>query len=147
MKNKKTIKQILIALGVAVAILLLYAAFSGGFSQNQAQGGLVSKNGKSVSGGVVREEDVTVANQKILKILGSVNDIQLNDDIFSNPLFRQLRDSRFTIPRPIRIGRPNPFASIGAEMILSQQQQEAEEGQGGQQEGATTFFEDTNTQQ
>jgi len=146
MKNKKTIKQILIALGVAVAILLLYAAFSGGFSQNQAQGGLVSKNGKSVSGGVVREGDVTVANQKILKILGSVNNIQLNDDIFSNPLFRQLRDSRFTIPRPIRIGRPNPFASIGAEMILSQQQ-EVEEGQRGQQEGATTFFEDTNTQQ
>ena len=147
MKNKKTIKQILIALGVAIAILLLYAAFSGGFSQNQAQGGLISKNGKTVTGGIAREEDVTVANQKILKILGSVNNIQLNDDIFFYSFFRQLRDSRFTIPRPIRIGRPNPFASIGAEMILSQQQ-EMEVSQGGQQEGeTTTFFEDTNTQQ
>ncbi len=123
MKNKKTIKQILVALGLAIGILILYAVFSGGFSQPQIQGGLTSKTGKPISG-VIQGDDFTVANEKILKILGSVSDIDLNDDIFSNPLFRQLRDTHFTIPRPIRIGRPNPFASIGAELITITQQQQ-----------------------
>ncbi len=120
MKTKKTIKQILVALGVAFGALVLYAVFSGGFqakpSKGGVTGGLVSTQGKSTTG-IIQETDVEAANAQILKVLGSVNKIELNDEILSNPIFRQLKDSRFSIPRPVRIGRPNPFAPIGVEFL------------------------------
>ena len=144
MNNKKTIKQILIALGVAVLALMLYAFMSGSFKGTPAkQGGLISTTGKNTMG-QIGEDKVTIANAQILKVLGSIKDIQLNDDIFSNPLFRELKDTRFTIPRPVRIGRPNPFASIGVEFL-----NQNEDMQGGQDtvQGGTvetvSFFDET----
>ena len=135
--NKK-IKQILVAFGVAVLALILYALFSGGFSQPSQSGDtLVStKNaqGQSEGGG----KDAELANERILKILGSVKGIELNDDIFSNPLFKQLRDARFTFPRPVKLGRPNPFAPIGLESLLNAQQDDSSENM--QDTSDTTFF-------
>ena len=138
MKSKKKIKQILVALGIAFAILIAYAAFSGGFSQPRQQGALVSTRGKNIQGQI--SEDVDIVNERILKILRNVRNIELDDDIFSNPVFKQLRDTRFTLPRPVQIGRPNPFASIGTESILNAQQGELL--QDGTSESTSTFFDD-----
>lgn len=114
MNSKKTIKKILIALAVVIALLVVYSLFA----QNQGAAGQKSNSSLSslVGGsalGQVRETDVTLANAEILKILGSIKDIQLDDDIFSNPVFTKLKDNRFIIPKPVRIGRPNPFLPLG----------------------------------
>ena len=111
MNNKKTIQRILIGLLVAVALLVGYSFMDQG-SQNQSQQGesLLSIFQETES---IDDTDVQLANSEILRILGSIQNIDLNDDIFSNPVFRDLRDTRFTIPKPLRIGRPNPFLPIG----------------------------------
>ena len=113
MKNKGTIKKILIGLVVAIALLGGYAAVTGG---GDAVGGGTSSLSSLVGQGnlgQVQETDTALANAEILRILGSIENIDLDDDIFTNPVFRELEDSRFTIPKPTRIGRPNPFLPIG----------------------------------
>ncbi len=125
-KTRKSVKQILIVLGVAVLALIVYALLSGSGSKSlDKKSGLVSTQGKALQG-QIREKDIDLANNRILKVLESVRNIQLNDEIFKNPIFLKLKDSRFSIPRPVRVGRPNPFASIGAE-YLTQEENEGEE--------------------
>lgn len=113
MKNKGTIKKILIGLVVAIAILGVYAAVTStndaGVSTTSSLSSLVGQGNL----GQVQETDTALANAEILRILGSIENIDLDDDIFTNPVFRELEDSRFTIPKPTRIGRPNPFLPIG----------------------------------
>ena len=117
MKNKKTIKNILIGLVVAVALLVGYSIISG--DTGSSGGGSTSLSSLIGSGsfGQIQESNTDLANVEILRILGSIQNINLDDDIFSNPVFRELEDSRFTIPKPVRIGRPNPFLPIGFDSL------------------------------
>ncbi len=118
MKNKKTIKKILIGLIIAIAVLILYSLFSSSGNKNfvSLNNGLSSTSGSS-SVGQINENDTTVANAEIIKILGSIEHIELHDDIFTNPVFRKLKDTNFAIPRPSIIGRKNPFLPIGFNTI------------------------------
>ncbi len=144
--NKKKVKQIFIAFGVAVLILILYAIFSGGFSQPiQNNDSLVSVRGKQIQGGQIDEGDMEIINERILRILRGVKDIELNGDIFSNPVFKQLRDTRFTLPRPVRLGRPNPFAPIGFESVREAQQNSSVGEEDTQDVSHTTFFDGSNS--
>lgn len=116
MNNKGTIKKIIIGLGVAVVLLVIYSMMNG-----QSQTGGSSSLSSVIGGGTlgqVRESNSALANAEILRILGNIQTINLNDDIFSNPVFRSLHDSRFTIPRPTQIGRPNPFLPIGFDTMI-----------------------------
>jgi len=117
MKNKGTIKNIVIGLFLAIAGLVVYAVVVG--SPDGSTGGSATFTSllESNSFGQVQETDVQLANAEILRVLGSIQDIQLEDDIFTNPVFDALRDSQFTIPRPTQIGRPNPFRPIGLDSI------------------------------
>lgn len=112
MKNKGTIKKILIGLGAAVLLLAVYAAFNSEVETSTGTSSLSSLVGQG-NLGQVQETDTALANAEILRILGSIESINLEDDIFTDPVFRELEDSRFTIPKPTRIGRPNPFLPIG----------------------------------
>lgn len=112
MKNKGTIKKILIGLVVAVLLLAAYAALNSEVETSTGTSSLSSLVGQG-SLGQVQETDTALANAEILRILGSIESITLDDDIFTDPVFRELEDSRFTIPKPTRIGRPNPFLAIG----------------------------------
>lgn len=112
MKNKGTIKKILIGLFVAIVLLGVFAAVTSNNSDVQGNSSLSSLIGQG-NLGQVQETDSALANAEILRILGSIENISLDDDIFTNPVFRELEDSRFTIPKPTRIGRPNPFLPIG----------------------------------
>lgn len=112
MKNKGTIKKILIGLVVAIVLLGVYAAVTSNNDDVQGASSLSSLVGQG-NLGQVQETDTALANAEILRILGSIENISLDDDIFTNPVFRELEDSRFTIPKPTRIGRPNPFLPIG----------------------------------
>lgn len=122
MKDKKTIKKIIIGLLVAVVLLGLYSVFVP--SQDDTQGSststLTSLLNSSVLG-QVQESDIALANGEILRVLGSIESIDLDDDIFSNPVFRLLEDSRFSIPSPARIGRENPFIPSGYDAIAAAQ--------------------------
>jgi hypothetical protein len=112
MKNKGTIKKILIGLVVAVVLLVAYSALNTNVETSSGTSSLSSLVGQG-NLGQVQETNTALANAEILRILGSIENISLDDDIFTNPVFRELEDSRFTIPKPTRIGRPNPFLPIG----------------------------------
>lgn len=118
MKNKQTIKKVLIGLVIAIAILVAYSMFNGGSKDSISSGGLSSLIGSS-STGQIDETETMVANAEILKILGSIEHIELHDDIFTNPIFRKLKDTNFAIPRPSRVGRKNPFLSIGFDTLVN----------------------------
>lgn len=123
MNSKKTIQNILIGLLVAVALLI-------GYSLVNQEGGEEVNTGQLLSifqeTGDVDDGEVQLANQEILRILSSIQNIELEDDIFSNPVFRDLRDTRFTIPRPVSVGRPNPFLPIGFDNVTIQEVEEEE---------------------
>ena len=135
MKNKKTIKNIIIALVVAIVLIGVYAAIT----SNNEEGSTSSSSLSSLTGsgtlGQVKETDTSLANAEILRILGNIQNISLNDDIFTNPVFQALEDSRFVIPKPVRIGRPNPFLPIGFDSIINPGIEETFN-----QEGSTNFF-------
>ncbi len=120
MKNKKTIKKVLIILLIAVALLILYSLFASQENSRKKIGGLSSLIGSGTQG-QVKETDVTLANAEILKILGSIQNIELQDDIFVNPIFKELKDTHFSIPKPVKIGRTNPFRPIGYEGLQPSQ--------------------------
>jgi len=117
--NKNAIKKILIGLVVAVILLGIYAAVTGSQEAQQSTGSSSSLSSLLAGGslGQVQEADTDLANAEILRILGSIKNISLDDDIFKNPVFRELEDSRFTIPKPVVIGRPNPFLPIGINVV------------------------------
>ncbi|MCA9352573.1 hypothetical protein KC901_00110 [Patescibacteria group bacterium] len=118
MKNKKTIKNIILGLVIAICVLIVYSVLSGkGNESTGSQSSLSSLVGTG-SFGQVQESNTDLANAEILRILGSIQNITLDDDIFNNPVFRELEDSRFTIPKPVRVGRPNPFRPIGFDAVV-----------------------------
>lgn len=131
MNSKKTIQKILIGLLIAIALLVAYSII------NQGEDGVEVSTSSLTSvfteNTEVNDAEVQLANQEILRILGSIQNIELNDDIFSNPVFRDLRDTRFTIPNPIDIGRSNPFLPIGfdqesfEELTFEEENQEEEQ--------------------
>lgn len=118
MNNINTIKKILIGLLIAVALLVGYSFIN---QEEGAQGVSLNSLTSVIQGTAnVNEKEVELANSEILKILGSIQNIELNDDIFSNPVFRDLRDTRFNIPKPFQIGRSNPFLPIGFDSVTIQ---------------------------
>ena len=62
----------------------------------------------------IKSSDVSESTgQDLLKLLSTLHNIQLNDTIFSDPVFRGLEDlSQELVPEPV--GRNNPFAPIGS---------------------------------
>ncbi len=121
MKSKKTIKNILIGLVIAVALLIVYSLVAAPASNTTGGNNSLSSLLQSSSFGRIEENQANLANAEILRILGSIKSISLEDDIFSNPAFAQLNDTQFTIPSPLRVGRPNPFLPIGFDAIFEAQ--------------------------
>jgi hypothetical protein len=121
MKDKKIIKKIIIGLLVAIVLLFLYSLFVPAKDDTNQNTTLKSLLNSSVLG-QVQETDVALANGEILRVLTNIENISLDDDIFSNPIFGLLQDSRFSIPNPARIGRENPFLPTGFDAIAQAQQ-------------------------
>ncbi len=118
MENKGTIKNIVIGLILAVGAVAVYAMVADVSEGEDGSSSFTSLIG-SGSIGQVQENDTQLANAEILRILGSIQNIDLEDDIFTDPVFRELRDGRFSIPNPTVIGRPNPFRPIGLDSIAT----------------------------
>jgi hypothetical protein len=60
----------------------------------------------------------TELSKDFLSVLLSIQNISLDDSIFSNTAFMHLKDSTIVLSPDGSEGRPNPFAPIGAESNL-----------------------------
>lgn len=110
MKLSPTLKKLLIALGVIVLIAVIYFVVSG-------QGGTPAPSTSSLSS-TTRTNAVTPLNASattttgstLLSLLGRVQTLTLNADIFSNPSFQSLQDFSLSLPAVTSRGRRNPFS-------------------------------------
>jgi hypothetical protein len=103
------IKNIIIFLIIAIALILIYVFF---IKPSSDQNNLVlTTSGTSALPNVDGTSSVT---QDFLTLLLNVKNIKLDDSIFSDPAFANLHDSSITLVPDATTGRPNPFAQFGA---------------------------------
>ena len=94
-------KQMLIILGVVVAIVVVYSVFFTG--QDSADQALVAQQSAAPQ---------VLDGPLILALLSKLNRVTLDETIFSNKIYASL----VNFEKPIEdqaIGRPNPFLPIG----------------------------------
>jgi hypothetical protein len=104
----------ILVLGVAV---IAAAALWYGMSQSSAPDTtIVTSSAAGTSntpGGVVTPGPVDKDTQQILEILLALRAVKLDETLFSNQAFISLKDySTQIVPEPV--GRPDPFAPLGA---------------------------------
>lgn len=56
-----------------------------------------------------------IKGRELLTVLLSLNNIRLDEEVFSSPLFTSLEDFSIALPDSGTTGRDNPFAPIGVE--------------------------------
>lgn len=112
---KKSLRNLLIFLGIAVALFAVYFIF---FKNNTAPkpaattSALSSTTRNSATAPLAASGNAT--GSQLLSLLNRVTTLTLNDDIFANPAFALLSDISITLPPVDARGRRNPFAPIGA---------------------------------
>ena len=107
------IKNILIFVGIGVVFILIYVLLIKGDPEVDS---LVSSS--SLEDGTLGIEANSEVTQEFLALLLSVKDIRLDDAIFSDSAFQNLRDSSIVLTPDGSEGRTNPFAPIGGENTL-----------------------------
>jgi hypothetical protein len=115
------IRNIIIFVAIAAILILVYIFFVRPASSGQAS--LVSStssatlpsadNANGSSADTTTEAGTSPVGQDFLSLLLNVKNIKLDDSIFSDPAFINLRDSSITLVPDAVIGRPNPFAQFG----------------------------------
>lgn len=110
---KKSLRNLLIFLGIALLLLVGYFAFFKTNSAPAQTGPLASTNRASTTTPLAASQGATTGNQ-LLALLGRVSTLTLNDDIFANPAFDMLQDISIVLPPIEARGRRNPFAPISA---------------------------------
>lgn len=108
MSNKK--RSIIIA---GIIILGAFASLRTFQNETQAQEPLVVPDTASVD---------TESNQKgreILALLAELKSVRLDESIFSDPIFQSLQDTSVELNQEPK-GRPNPFAPLGKDVVLSE---------------------------
>jgi hypothetical protein len=64
-------------------------------------------------------QDTNEINREFVAMLLNLESIKLTDDIFSEPAFQALADNTVRLNQPGNQGRPNPFAPIGTDNLMS----------------------------
>jgi hypothetical protein len=118
------IRNIIIFVAIAAVFVLAYIFFlkpKGGEEPS-----LVTEPNPSASpsgtipvSGTSTQNGASLAAGEFLTLLLNVKNIRLEDAIFSDPAFQNLRDSSITLEPDGNEGRPNPFAPIGEDITLS----------------------------
>lgn len=109
------IKKIILFVGIALVVIIIAAFF---FKKAPATPGLTSSVNNAAP--VATPGAATAPNpvgQQFLTTLLSVNNIKLDDSIFSDPTFATLKDSSITLVDDGTEGRPNPFSPIGTDIF------------------------------
>lgn len=113
---KKSLRNLLIFLGIAVLLFAVYFIFFGNKTAKPAQTGpLVSTTRTSTTTPIAASQGT--AGAQLLALLGRVTTLTLNDDIFANPAFTMLQDISIVLPPVESRGRRNPFAPIGVNNV------------------------------
>ncbi len=102
MQNSRT-RKILIFTLVFVGAFFVYTFFFTGDSKPA----LIAEKP------LLQQENVK--GKELLKVLLSLNNIRLDEEIFSSPTFTSLEDFTIVLPDFGTSGRENPFAPIGLE--------------------------------
>ena len=119
------IKNILIFVAIAIVFVLIYVYFIKPDPVGNAT--LVSSStpaGIATSAtGATPLTETEINNSQVAKeflsLLLSVKNIKLNIDIFSDIAFTSLHDSSIILVPDGNEGRPNPFAPIGADAVVT----------------------------
>ncbi|OGI57138.1 hypothetical protein A3B85_03345 [Candidatus Nomurabacteria bacterium RIFCSPHIGHO2_02_FULL_37_13] len=113
------IKNIIIFVGIAAVFILIYIFF---IKKPQPQADLVSSSNPTFSS-FSSIPDTMISNQRpliakdFLSLLLNVKNIKLDDAIFSDSAFNNLRDSSIILIPDGNEGRPNPFAPLGTDNV------------------------------
>ncbi|MFA6257287.1 MAG: hypothetical protein WCT29_02050 [Candidatus Paceibacterota bacterium] len=113
------IRNIIIFICIAAAVFLGYFYFTKTRPPEEAALVSLPVTQDSPTSNDVPNSDVDsgtpVLAGEFLSLLLSVENIKLEDAIFSNPAFKNLKDSSIVITGDGTEGRPNPFARIGSD--------------------------------
>ena len=109
-----TIKNIIIFVTIGTAFVLIYAFF---IKPDPPVDNLVSSSPNSLEQSAGTSNKNAPATQEFLDLLLSVQNIKLDDAIFSDEAFISLRDSSIILVPDGNEGRPNPFAPLGADVV------------------------------
>ena len=119
------IRNILIFVAIAVALVLIYILFIQPALSNQNQSGLVSSTGTSTTGTTTNNTTTATGANPItgdfLTLLLNINTIKLDDKIFADKAFASLHDSSITLIPDSTQGRANPFAQFGSDSVATPQ--------------------------
>ena len=114
------IRNILIFVAIAAALVLVYIFFVKPSLDSQNQAGLVSSTSTN-SSGVATTTTTTGTDSSVtgdfLSLLLNINTIKLDDGIFDDPAFNSLHDSTITLIPDVTQGRTNPFAQFGSDSV------------------------------
>lgn len=107
LNNKKTI----IISGIIIFAVFAYMrTFQ---NETLAQEPLVVPDTASVDGGSNNQK-----GREILALLADLKSVRLDESIFSDPIFQSLLDTSIELNLEPK-GRPNPFAPLGKDIVLS----------------------------
>ncbi len=109
------VKNIIMFTVIAAVLILAYVLFLK--PSGKEEGNLVSSTGQTTTGpladSVAKKESVA---GDFLSVLLNVKNIKLDESIFSDKAFVNLKDSSITLIPTGDEGRPNPFAPIGSDL-------------------------------
>jgi len=114
------IKNIIIFVTIAVVFILIYIFF---IKPSPEQPSLVSTSSNTILpniDGTTPTADTPnsmFVTQDFLSLLLSVQQIKIDDAIFSDPAYQSLHDSSITLIPDNTEGRPNPFAPFGHDAV------------------------------
>lgn len=115
--KKASIKNLIIIVGIVVVLLVLYVLFvkpSGSPSSSTLSS---SQTGETPLQPQTSPSSVSSAGDSLLRILNNLEGLELNDSIFFNPAFGELRDISIPLVKEGNAGRRNPFAPIGKDPV------------------------------
>jgi hypothetical protein len=116
------LRNIIIFVAIGALVVLAYIFFIAKPSAPEADlvtspnAALPNINDTGAYAGTVSGDDSKIAGN-FLSLLLSVKSIKLDDSIFSNPAWANLKDSSIELTPDHTEGRPNPFAPFGADNV------------------------------
>ena len=97
---KKSLKSIIIIVGIIVVALIAYFYYEG--SKSASNSNLVS---------TPADVDAQQVGVRVLNLLNQIKSLKIDTTLFSDPSYQTLRDYSVAIPQQ-NVGRSNPFAPI-----------------------------------
>lgn len=121
MKQKLT-KNILIGAVVIIVLVVIGFIIAKKFKNpapRTSSSSLVSETGQAPIPGTQPKTEVSILSDELFLLLGSLENLSLDDSVLFNPAFRALRDISIPLLREGNQGRPNPFSPLGVDTAAS----------------------------